>query len=140
METTTATTEEKKEDFIKVRLSGESVWAVRLSPTTAEIRNSPLDDRVNFRDTVEIDSDHNFIKVIERHFEQGGICYEYDPATIDIEYPKMCEYLRSNEIGIEGFTAGMAGIDFKKGRDHEEVRKILEASPMKILDIEFKES
>lgn len=130
--------QQPKEDLIKVRLQGETVWAVRLTPTTAEIRNTPLDERVNFKDIVEIDGHHNFIKVIERYFEQAGIEYEYDPETIKVEYPKMAQYLRDHEVFIEGYTAGFAGVDFKKGRDHEEIKKILDNSPMKITNVEFK--
>lgn len=128
-----------KEDMIKVHLDGESVWAARLSPTTAEIRNLPLDERVNYKDIVEIDEERRFIRVIERQCEQAGITYEYDPATMPEEWPKMNKYLYENGIGIEGMVIGHAMIDFKKGTSHDDISKILDGAPLKVTEIIYKE-
>ncbi len=133
-------TVEQKDDMIKVSLGGESVWAALLSENKAEIRNNPLDERVNYKDIVEVektDGRYSFVKVLERTQEQAGIQYDFKRSTVDADFKKMAEYLRDNEIGIEGMFSGQAIINFKHGRNKEEIQEILNNSPLKIIQVDW---
>ncbi len=122
---------------IKVQLYKERVWAKKLSQNSAKIKNNPLDPRVNCGDIIEMDDDHQFIKVLNRENAQAIIQYDCS-LGLGIDYSRLGKYLLKNNIGIEGYAAGIAGIDFQMDRTQDEIREIMKLSPAKITHIQFK--
>ena len=127
------TTEKQPEEkLIKVRLPGESLWAVDLGEGKAELRNAPFNDGYSLFDIVKIDSDGKVLEMIERKYRPVQIKYECTEENIDEEWKKLCEYVHSKNMHIEGFVAGYAGLSVPKEVTDEELKKLLDDSPVKI--------
>lgn len=117
---------------IKLRVPGESFWAIPLSEDTAEVDNILLDGSIGLGDVVKFNPANNeVVSVLVKKTNTMGIKY---PTTGDIKetYKKVYEYLEENNIKVEGMMAGMALIAVPVGIPDSAVEKIISESPVQI--------
>jgi len=121
-----------EEKLIKVHLPGERLWALDLGDGKAKLRNAPFAEGYSLFDIVKIDSDYNVTELIERTHRPVQIKYEFTPETIAEDYKKLVIYLSEKKIHIEGFVAGYAGLSVPNVILVDELKKILDESPVKL--------
>ncbi len=122
----------KTEDkHIKIRVEGESFWALQLTENTAQVDNILLSNEVHYKDIVKFNPETMIVeKVIESTHDTIAIVYKTTEETIQEDYKKLHTYLKEKNMSLEGMGAGIALLAFPKTMTDDEIIGIMENTPI----------
>ena len=138
------TMEGEMSDLIKVNLGGETVWAERLGPTLAKIKNVPLNEVYSLDDEVEIDRDEEDfcwvpVRIIKKaaHTVQGKYDGSGSEGELKTRFRAIAQHFQDNNIKTEGMVAGYIALAVPVDMQHDEFDEIVANCPYKV---EFQEA
>lgn len=115
-------------NHIKLRVPGESFWAIPVEGTTdqAIIDNLLLDDDYRFKDVVRFNPDTGeVIELVERTMHQIPIKYFVaEGEDINDVWKKIVTHFESHGIEIEGMIAGMAMLSVPKEMTYDKIKAV----------------
>jgi hypothetical protein len=142
MSETKAKKSKAKKKSIKISVQepgkvGESMWAEDLGNNRAKVDNIPVfTHRFTLDDVIEIDDNHEFVRVIERANRGGVLVYDTKGLSEDAlrkRYRAIYDHFeKKNGIKVEGMFAGVAGIAIPLDMTLEEIERIERESPEKV--------
>jgi hypothetical protein len=97
----------KEPEHCKVRIPGESFWALKTKkPDVVVVNNQLLSDKYNFGDYVRIDKDHNVIGLVKKAPNINFIL-RYNDSGSEEDIQKRFTDISKCIRDIGGFTEGM---------------------------------
>jgi hypothetical protein len=98
------------ENSIKIRVPGESFWAVAIPdrPFHAEVRNICFEEGLFLNDIVQINKNGDVLRVVERKWKQKSLV-RYTPTTKEA-CAVVAEQLKSTGGQVEGFLPGILAV------------------------------
>jgi hypothetical protein len=115
-------------NHIKLRIPGESFWAIRVEGTTdqAIIDNLLLDDEYRYKDKVKFNpSTGEVIKLVERTMHQIPVKYFVaEGEDINDVWKKIATHFESHGIEIEGMVAGIAMLSVPKDMAYDKIKAV----------------
>lgn len=123
--------EETETKHIKIRVEGESFWAIQLTENTAIVDNILMTNDVHFKDKVRFNPETKLVEeVLESFYDTIALVYKTTEETVKEDYGKLYEYLKPKDMHLEGMGAGIALLAFPKAMTDEQLIEIMENTPI----------
>lgn len=121
---------------------GESLWALRVSPTTAKIDNIPFGTgELALGDLVEFDADHEIVRVLESGARTRLAAYDPGPAETPAtaRYRVVKDFLAEHDVLTEGAVPGVVALSVPNDLSDAQLAEICSRCPVALCLAESQE-
>tara|TARA_Y100000034_G_C6893405_1_gene411437 strand:- start:1469 stop:1870 length:402 start_codon:yes stop_codon:yes gene_type:complete len=122
------------DNYIKIWIPGESMWATRISENSAKVCNIPImTNEFTLGDLVEIDSENQVVGVLERGAYNMVCHYEASDADqVSERYKQLREYYQGFDIKVEGGVKGICMLSVPVDCDPKQLAQISKGCPVSV--------